>query len=240
MRIEIEIPVIFEDPSILVVNKPAGALTIRDGYFPDKPYLVRQLTLQFGPLWTVHRLDKETSGVLIFARSAEAHKRLNTQFEVRSTTKRYHLLAYGDINWQLQEVDLPLKVDGDRRHRTIVDADNGKTAHTRFQVLESLNLSVCLLEARPKTGYTHQIRAHTSAIGLQIINDHLYKAQLNITANVDGRNLPSHSFTFLPINRIALHAYSLQITHPVTNEPVIFTAPYPKDFLESLLILRNQ
>src|SRR4030042_5892431 len=168
-----DIPLLFSDEALLVINKPAGLSTLPDGYNPTLPHIKSVLERQFGALWIVHRLDKDTSGVLLLARSAQAHRALNTQFEQHRVSKLYHALVVGNPEWQEQTVSLPLRPNGDRQHRTVLDAQAGKPAVTHLKVLERYG-NYCLLEAVPETGRTHQIRAHLYALGLSLIGDKLY------------------------------------------------------------------
>jgi tRNA pseudouridine32 synthase/23S rRNA pseudouridine746 synthase len=227
--------VISLDDALVVVNKPAGLPTLPDGYHPEAPCLKRLLDESFGRVWTVHRLDKETSGVIVFARSAEAHRLLNSQFDERQTVKTYHALVDGEPTWEEREVDQPLLPDGDRQHRTVVDYSAGKPAMTSFRVME--RLQVCaLLEARPHTGRTHQIRAHLVWLGNPLTMDRLYGSRKprpfsELLAEVPGR---------LPLlERPGLHAWSLELAHPMTGERVGFQAPYPSDFENTLDLLRK-
>jgi tRNA pseudouridine32 synthase/23S rRNA pseudouridine746 synthase len=217
--------VIYSDSALLVVNKPAGLPTLVDGYNPDAPYLVGLLKQNYNPLWTVHRLDKDTSGVIVFARTAAAHRHLNTQFEQRQANKIYHALVFGSPPWETLTVDLPLRADGDRKHRTVVDAQRGKPAVTDLRVLERLGLlsqtvPYTVIEATPHTGRTHQIRVHLASQGYPIVADPLYGPKISPEA--------------APLPRLALHARSLKLVHPDTGTEMHFEAPYPQDFAEVL------
>ena len=214
--------IIFSDASLLVVDKPAGVLSIPDGYDHTVPYIGRTLEPSFGRLWVVHRLDKDTSGVMVLARSAEAHAKLNTQFAEHQVSKTYHALIPGTPDWEAHVIEVPLRTNVGRRNRTAVDIANGKDALTRFRVLEHYP-GHTLLEAQPETGRTHQIRAHLYDLGFAILSDPLYGF---------GEISPL-------IGRLALHARSLTFWHPVTGQMRSFEAPYPHDFERALSQLRQ-
>jgi tRNA pseudouridine32 synthase/23S rRNA pseudouridine746 synthase len=200
------IPVLFVDDAILVI-------------------LATILAPDYGRLWLVHRLDRDTSGVLVLARSAAAHHNLNDQFRDRQVEKRYHALVAPAPSWEQMTVDIPLRKDGDRQHRTVADPQRGKPARTDFIVLERYT-QAALLEAQPLTGYTHQIRAHLRASGCPIIADGLYR-------------LPdSPAFDPPPIDRMALHAFSISIAHPLSGENLVFNTPHPADFVMAIDKLR--
>ena len=214
--------ILHEDAELLVVNKPAGMPVLPDGWEKDAPYLVKLLEEEFGRLWIVHRLDKITSGAMAFARTAEAHRVLNMQFEQHETQKVYHAIVVGVPEWDQHTARHLLRVDVGHSHRTVVDHSKGKSSETAFRVLERYK-GFSLLEAVPATGRTHQVRVHTYALGFPLLGDTLYGA-------------PETEL----IARPALHARSLTFTHPASGERVSFTALYPDDFqtaLEKLLLL---
>lgn len=217
----IENMVIWSDEHMLVINKPAGLPTLVDGWDPDAPHIVGLLKETYHPLWIVHRLDRETSGVLLFALTAEAHRWLNRQFEKRQVQKTYHALVRGSPDWEENEVSLSLRADGDRRHRTVADPIKGKPALTELKVLERFG-DFSLIQAMPRTGRTHQIRAHLSLIGLPIAGDQLY----------GGEKLES-------MGRLMLHARSLRVKHPTTGKELFFEAEYANDFQAVLQDLRR-
>lgn len=204
------------DDQMLVVNKPAGLSVLPDGWERDKPYLVSLLEAEYGRIWIVHRLDKITSGVMVLALTAEAHRALSLQFERHAAQKCYHALANGTPAWAMKTARHPLRGDVGHKHRTAIDQKAGKASETEFEVIRRFRAHV-LLEARPLTGRTHQVRAHAAALGHPLLGDTLYGA----------------AATDL-IGRPALHAQSLALSHPVTGAALSFSAPYPEDFVEAL------
>jgi RluA family pseudouridine synthase len=217
-----DLPILFSDDHLLVVNKPAGLSTLPDGYDKSAPCLINLLKQQVDRVWVVHRLDKQTSGAIIFARSAEVHRALNIAFDSREVSKVYHAIVRGVPPWDEHTADWPLRPDGDRRHRTVIDRQRGKAAVTRLRVLERFAQHT-LIEARPETGRTHQIRAHLAALDLPLAGDALY-------GNKETSTL---------IARTALHAYRIELEHPITHEPLRVAAPYPPDFAQALSQLQG-
>jgi RluA family pseudouridine synthase len=240
MSEEIEVPVIWCDESLLVINKPAGLLTLPDGYDPNVPHLKIVLAPEYDPLWIVHRLDRQTSGVIVLARNASAHRNLNTQFQDRRVTKIYHALVAGSPDWDHKTADLPLRVNIGRRHRTVVDHRKGKSSITKFKVLERFG-GDCLLEASPLSGRRHQIRVHLAVQGLPIIGDDLYGNDDQVPkSNLDNSLQGFTQSERLLLHRTGLHAKSIQLSHPVSNQLSLFEAPYPEDFSRALESLRGR
>jgi RluA family pseudouridine synthase len=230
---------LYSDDDLLVVNKPAGLPTLPDGYDPDAPHIRSVFEAEFGSLWIVHRLDRETSGALLMARSAEAHRNLNTQFETRQVRKIYHALVEGQPDWQETVVKFPLRPDGDRAHRTIVDPQQGKPSLTRFRVLERFK-SHTLVEALPETGRTHQIRVHLAALGFAIVVDPLYGDDEPLfLSRFKADYRPGKGEERPLLKRLGLHARSFELSHPRTEEQLAFEAPYSKDFGAALTQLRK-
>ncbi|MDO8754297.1 MAG: RluA family pseudouridine synthase [Anaerolineales bacterium] len=222
--------IIHVDEQLLIVNKPAGLSVLPEGWDKDASYLVKMLEEQFGNpstgsgqgIWVVHRIDKITSGVIIFALTAEAHRSLNIQFERHQVEKIYHAILTGSPKWDEKTTKFPLRVNVGHKHRTMVDNKNGVRSETRFRILTRYPSSA-LAEASPMTGRTHQIRVHAYALGHPLLGDVLYSA-------------PETEL----IPRPALHAYSIKFTHPNTNEAMTFQAEYPQDFQSAVNMLREK
>lgn len=222
--------VIYSDDSIVVLNKKSGILIAADRYNPDIPRLDLLAQKEFGKLFAVHRIDKDTSGVIVYARNPEAQRNLSIQFEQRQVLKTYHALVYGHPLWEDLHVDLPLKPDGDARHRTVPSKRFGKPSVTDFHLIGNCG-PYSWIECHPKTGRTHQIRVHLAENGLSIVCDSLYSGnQKPVRLSEIKKKWNGDEYEERPLlSRLALHAYKIEFTHPITNETVSFTAPYPKD-----------
>jgi RluA family pseudouridine synthase len=203
--------VVFTDENLVVINKPAGLLSVPDGYDPTLPHLRSILEPILGRLWMVHRLDKETSGLMVLARDAASHRELNRQFREHEPIKRYLAQVAPQPSWNEISCDAPLKVNADRVHRSRVDFEKGKPARTVFLVRqreENWAELICTLH----TGITHQIRAHLYHLGLGILGDPLYQP-------------PQFKAASKPeVERMMLRASELTFPHPKTGALLHFSA----------------
>ena len=238
-----ELPILYEDTELIAVSKPSGLPTVPDGYDADSPYLAGLLEPTFGPVWVVHRLDRDTSGVVILARTAAAHRALNQQFQDHGVEKWYHALVLGCPAWNERTVSAPLRTDADRQHRTLIDLESGKPSVTRFQVLERFQAPAArytLVGAMPKTGRMHQIRVHLSTLGMAVAGDALYGRGEPILLSALKKRFRGDAHTERPLlGRLGLHALRITVGHPSTGRLHTFEAPYPKDFAAALSQLRK-
>ena len=186
----------------------------------------------------VHRLDRDTSGVIVVARTEEAHHALAKQFERRTVTKTYLAITQGQPQFDSDEINLPIGIHPYQREKMAVRRDHStsREAVTRFEVLERFR-GAALVKVAPKTGRTHQIRVHLAAIGCPVLCDGLYSGRTRIEPAFFG--LTDDGAGTALIERQALHAASLAVDHPVTRDRIEFTAPLPADMQRVLDALRR-
>ncbi len=229
---EMELDIIYEDDCMVVLNKPAGIVvhparghlsgnTIQNGLI----HRYRDDTNPDKSVAPPHRLDKDTSGVLVFSRTREAYRSLTAQFSTPEPKKTYLAITEGEAQWDSIIVDQPLGDDPEwpSRGTVLPVEEGGKESITEFTCLERIG-GCSIIQARPITGRGHQIRLHLKYLNLPIISDLDY--------NKEGK-------TFEPINRQALHASSLSLKHPLTDEPLEFEAPLLADMKELMAALRS-
>ena len=198
--------IVREDAALIVAVKPAGLLSV-PGRGPDKAdCLQARLAERFGEVLAVHRLDMETSGLIVFARTPEAQAELSRSFRERSVEKRYVAVVDGVPAETDGEIDLPLITDWPNRPRQKVDHEIGKPSLTRWRVLEAEEQGA-RLELEPVTGRSHQLRVHLAAIGHPILGDSLYA--------------PEPVRATRP--RMCLHACRLAFAHPVDGHALDFS-----------------
>lgn len=231
--------IVYTDPTLVVVLKPAGWLAIPDRYDPNAPVALNTLEKDFGKLFVVHRIDKDTSGLLVYAKTAEAHRILSEQFASRLVEKRYLAIVRGRPECDEWVCDMPLLADADRLHRTIVDTRRGKPAFTRF-VVKARYSDYSLVQALPETGRTHQIRVHAAKTGYPILADPLYGDGKPLLLSKLKKGWKGDVFEERPLmSRTALHAEYLSFQHPETGQKLEFMAPLPKDFSASIAQLQK-
>ncbi|MBP6827239.1 MAG: RluA family pseudouridine synthase [Saprospiraceae bacterium] len=231
---------LYEDECLIVVGKPAGLLTIPDR-MGNKDSLLGMLEKKYGKVFVVHRLDRETSGVLCFARTEQAHRHLSMQFERHTTDKFYFALIDGVLHHEEGEIDKPIGEHPTAAGKMIV-TNSGKPSLTFYRVAERFK-RYTLAEVLIKTGRTHQIRVHFQSIGYSLAVDALYGRRAAFyLSEIKGKSYKSgkHSEEERPLmERTSLHAARLRLDHPVTGERMEFIAELPKDFAAMLSQLRK-
>jgi 23S rRNA pseudouridine1911/1915/1917 synthase len=232
---------IYADEHLLIVHKPAGLLTIPDRFDAAQDSLIAQLQREHGKVMTVHRLDRETSGILCFARHEDAHRHLSLQFEHHSADKFYMALLDGALHTEEGEIDSPI---GEHPHipGKMSVQTKGKPSLTFYRQIERFR-RFTLAETLIKTGRTHQIRVHFQSIGYPLAIDALYGRRNSIfLSEIKGKTYKTGKFSEdeRPLmQRTTLHAARLRIDHPHTGERMEFAAELPKDFAALLNQLRK-
>ena len=271
---DIPLDVLYEDSDLAVINKPAGMIVHAGTGNSEDPRnrgtLVNALLHRFGKLsrgsddlrpGIVHRLDKDTSGLLIVAKNDRTHRKLSDQFSNREIDKRYEALVHG---WPKQEagtIDTPVGRDRANRTRMSVRGDEARNAVSHYKVVEKIDSAFgkfALVEVKIDTGRTHQIRVHMASLGHPVVGDTLYGASAVLSPHTRARQKFGHSISTraeakraelrkkkghdsstIELNRNFLHSASLRFRHPRTGEEKHFTSPLPQDLRHFLALLRK-
>jgi RluA family pseudouridine synthase len=233
--------VIFEDGHIIAVNKSSGLSVGGDRWDDSQERLDKMLEreLKLAKIYTVHRIDKETSGLVVFAKNSEAHRRLSLAFEKRQVAKLYIAIVHGRPLWKETECDLALVPNGNKKHLTIIDKFQGKESRTCFTCITSAgNYSV--LEVRPLTGRIHQIRVHAAALGHPVVCDSLYGKETPVFLSSFKRGWRGDHLEEKPLlARLGLHAMELTLPDVQNNEGLVLSAPLPKDINAFIMQLKK-
>lgn len=227
--------IIHKEDDFVIVEKPSGVLSIQDRFdenkFNIKNWLRKHLNQE---VFTVHRIDLETSGLLIFALNKESHRYFNQLFQQNEIEKFYKALVHGNTE---AERLIDLKIQPSKAKKGLMETNiKGKSAITIFKRIEVYK-NISYLNVQIKTGRTHQIRVHLSEIGFPILMDEKYGngkvvSVKDFKSKFSGEPKPM-------MNRLALHAHQLSFMHPVTKEKVSFESPVPKDFQVCLKLLNK-
>lgn len=237
----IPIDIVYEDEYLLVVNKPKG-MSVHPAVGTPNHTLVNALLYHCDFLseiggeerpGIVHRLDKNTSGLLVVAKTDEVHRFLQEAIQKREVSRKYKALVWGEVDFEDAKIDLPLGRDPkDRKKQAVIDDENltSRNAITHIKVINRYN-HFTLLEAKLDTGRTHQIRVHLTYIGYPVVGDEEYKGikrkipfQLNKLKDVEFKKLMDEC------NGQLLHAFELSFVHPISGKQLTFNAPIPENF----------
>jgi 23S rRNA pseudouridine1911/1915/1917 synthase len=249
--------VIFEDDDFIAVNKPSGVLVIPDRFDKTKENLYDLLNQKYGKIWIIHRLDKDTSGVVIFAKNPEAHRDMSIKWDEKGVVKVYEALVIGEIETENGTINKPIGPLKKKKGVMVIDNDNGKESITHFKTNEKF-MGYTLLDVMPKTGRTHQIRVHLAHIGYPIAGDVLYNrreavgksgvrspssakaAACSPESGVKGKKkktIPDSRFQ-VEIPRLMLHAAKLSFVHYKKGEAMELAAAMPEDMSKVILRLK--
>ena len=253
-RQKLDLSILYEDDDLLVIDKPAGLLVIPDRWDPSKPTVVKLarayrqaraaapagVAAEAPRIWVVHRLDRDTSGVLVLAKSAGAHAGLSRQFEQGGVQKTYLALVSSQGLRTAGVIRLPVGPHPQRPGMMAVRRRHGKSAVTHYSSVERFH-GYTLLSVRPQTGRSHQIRVHLQAIGHPLAIDPLYgSGQPLLLSALKSSYRPKVGEVERPLMaRLTLHAQRLELTHPGHGGPLKWEAPLPKDFAAVLRNLRR-
>jgi len=233
---DIPFPILYEDAYLLVLDKPAGLVVHPAPGNPDGT-LVNALIAHCGESLTgiggerrpgiVHRLDKDTSGVMVVAKTEIAHTRLSAAFASRDLEREYKAICWGVPNPASGAINADIGRDPRERKRMAVVTRNGKNALTNYRIIRNFGTAAALIACRLATGRTHQIRVHMAHIGHPLVGDPAYLRRRPAAA----KTLPQPAQNMaLDFPRQALHAETLGFSHPITGEQLRFSSPPPADF----------
>jgi 23S rRNA pseudouridine955/2504/2580 synthase/23S rRNA pseudouridine1911/1915/1917 synthase len=231
-----KIEYLFEDDTVLVVNKPPGLSTIpeRDAAMPS---LLKELEKKHEKLFVVHRIDKDTSGVVCFTKTETAHKILNEQFEKHNVRKFYKAIVQGRMMNKEGQVRFPIATHPSKINM-MVTHPKGKPSLTLYTVEEEFR-HASLLHVEIKTGRTHQVRVHLAAIGNPLLVDAIYGNTNAFSLSSIKKNYKITEEERPLISRLTLHAAELHFYHPVSGEIIICKSALPDDMLLVLKLLRK-
>ncbi|MDA1050777.1 MAG: RluA family pseudouridine synthase [Planctomycetota bacterium] len=241
---DIPLDILYEDDHLIAVNKsPDMVVHPAKGHWAGT--LTSALAFRFGQLsrvggptrpGIVHRLDRETSGVIVVAKTDQAHLDLAAQFEARTTEKEYTAIVIGSLDRDRDVIEQPIGVHPYHREKMAIRPDHSTTrdAKTFYEVVERFR-GFALVKVLPKTGRTHQIRVHLAHVGAPVLCDRLYGGRSQITLG----EITGDDESEVLLNRHALHARRLSVTHPITKQPIEFVAPLRSDMETLLTALRR-
>jgi 23S rRNA pseudouridine1911/1915/1917 synthase len=251
---EIPLDVVYEDSDLAVVNKPAGMMVhagaARQLESRSQGTLVNALLHRFAGLshvggalrpGIVHRLDKDTSGLVVVAKNDVAHRKLAEQFSRRQVRKKYVALVHGAIKSDSGTISSAISRDRIRRTRMTVRRQGGRAAISHYRVLERIDSGYgkfSLLEVTIETGRTHQIRVHLSSLGHPVVGDTLYGAPRELAAKAKLPRKKDPGVPAAALGRNFLHAIAIEFLHPRTGAPLVFQRPLPPELKEFLARIR--
>jgi len=245
---DFKLEIIYEDEDLLVIDKPAGIIMHPGAGNYDKTIVNALMHYNKDSLSTigdelrpgiVHRIDKDTSGLIVIAKNNVAHENLSHQFSEHTIIRVYHLLIWGKLRPSYGKIDTFITRSSKNRQMMEVSSSKGKRAITNYKTIEIFENdktpTLSLVECRLETGRTHQIRVHMTHMGNSIMGDGKYKKKYKKLKNIDT----SLENLIYKLDRQFLHAHTLGFIHPKTNEEMIFTSILPQELENIIILLRN-
>ena len=223
-KLDFKTLIIFEDADYLAINKPAGISTLEDR--TNESHLLSMARIYFNEIQVCHRIDKDTSGVLVFAKNPDSYRHLSMQFQNREVNKIYHAVVQGQTDYNRRMVDVPLEVKNHGKVRW--DNKSGKESITYFSTIQNFK-SNSLVECIPVTGRRHQIRVHLNYLNCSIVGDKMYGGEPVYLSQIKRKYKPGQGEERPIIERMALHARLIKFKSP-GNKITTIEADYPKDF----------
>jgi RluA family pseudouridine synthase len=233
---------VFENENLIAVNKASGVPVGGDRWDDSRERLDRLISAdkRYAKLFTVHRIDRDTSGLVLFAKDPETHRLLSLAFENRQVRKRYIAVVRGRPAWKEMDCDLPLVPNGNKRHLTIIDKYRGKKSLTRFRFLGGAG-NYGVLEVLPETGRTHQIRVHAAALGFPLVCDSFYGRETPVLLSSFKKNRRGDPAEERPLlARLGLHAESLVLPASALSAELVLTAPLARDMASLIKQLEKE
>ena len=239
---DLNLDIIYEDDDIIVINKEPGVV-VHPGIGNYDNTMLNGLLYHCSKLSNVsnrpgiiHRLDKETSGVIVFAKTDKAHYFISEQFATREISKSYKAICWGNLI-EKKKIETNLMRDPKNRLRFRTSDYKGKSSISLLNPVTNHTIPITEVDICPETGRTHQIRVHLSSIKHPILNDFLYKGGEEIIDSFHQNFRKDIKKVLKCIDRVALHAYKIKLIHPVSKENMSFVAPLPDDFKNTLKAL---
>lgn len=233
-RIKLKDIIIYEDDSVLAINKPAHLSSLHERFDSDQDSII-EIVKSYNENYSLcHRIDRETSGVLLISKNPESYRHIAMQFEKRTIDKVYHAIVSASVDLDKLVVDLPLYTDSKRR--TQVSKQKGKPSMTEISTFKQYK-HFTILSCKPHTGRLHQIRVHAASQNLPLVCDELYGGKIPYLNEIKKKvNLGKDEEKKAIMKRVALHAYSIRF-NSLSNGDTEITAPYPDDFAVMVKLL---
>jgi RluA family pseudouridine synthase len=213
--------IVYEDENIIALNKPQGILVVPDRFDKNMENLYDSLKNVYKNIYVIHRLDKGTSGIILFAKNADFHRRLSILWEKGKVRKTYYAVVHGKFSNERGRINSPIGRLKKKKGVMTIDYKNGKKCITEYKVIKTIK-NFSLLEITPHTGRTHQIRVHLASIGHPVAGDVLYNR-----IEATGKE------TFIDdCSRLCLHAYGIEFFYAEAGKKIQITAPLPEEILQ--------